>query len=143
MFSHLPALVPEGPLYSDCALVFDAMAIQSLVYYNKAIDAIEEFVSYGKDIGAFHEEAVAEEALVFMLVGFRRSWKYPVGYLLTCIQNKCKPRTVTCDGTSTNFNAMQSLGCKLGTSVSSISGSFFVEDYASNIFHALVLHHVR
>ena len=82
VFSHLSALVSKDPLYSDCALVFDAMTIKSLVYYNKAIDAIEGFVSYGKDIVALDEEAVAKEALFFMLVGIRRSWKYPVGYVL-------------------------------------------------------------
>ena len=46
VFSHLSGLVSKDPLNSDCASVFDAaMTIKSLVYYNKAIDAIEGFVS--------------------------------------------------------------------------------------------------
>ena len=59
--------------------------------------------------------------LMFMLVNLRASWKYPIGYVLIdktnsddlyclvsraldlCIKYDLNVRTVTCDGTSTNF----------------------------------------
>ena len=46
-----------------------------------------------------------------------------------CIQYKykLKTRTVTCDGTSNNFSAMQSLGWKLVTSVNSIDHAYKIE----------------
>ena len=116
----------------DCSLLFDAMSIKSNVFYNKSTGSYEGFISYGTDIIAFNEDTVATEALLFMLVGMRSNWKYPIGYVLiekissenlTCLVSKAlrlsnerniKVRSVTCDGTSTNFSAMTSLGCKIG-----------------------------
>ena len=58
------------------------MSIKSNIFYNKSTGSYEGFVSYGSDIVAFGEETVATESLVFMLVGMRSSWKYPIGYVL-------------------------------------------------------------
>ena len=33
------------------------------------------------------ENAIASDALVFMLVSLRKSWKYPIGYVLICKNN--------------------------------------------------------
>ena len=40
---------------------------------------MEGYVNYGDGIVVPDEDAVAKEALVFMLVTFRGHWKYPVG----------------------------------------------------------------
>ena len=85
------------------------------------------FVNYGKDI-------VATEALVFMLVGLRSTWKYPIGYVLSdkisasnlhCLISRALDHaskhdldvhSVTLDGAAFNLGAMQIFGYKLGYS---------------------------
>ena len=66
-----------------------------------------------------------------MLVSLRKSWKYPIGYVLInkvdattlhsllsqalrlSIKHKLKVYLITMDGTITNFAAMELFGCKL------------------------------
>ena len=101
------------------ALLFDAMTIRSNVFYKKLTGSFDGFVSYGENVVTCDENKVATE--VFMLVNLRASWKYPIGYVLIdktnsddlyclvsraldlCIKYDLNVRTVTCDGTSTNF----------------------------------------
>jgi hypothetical protein len=76
------------------------------------------------------DDTIASEALIFMLKALRSHWKYPIGYVLIdkidaetlkclvekvfdlAVASKIKIRSVTCDGTATNFSTMKKLGCK-------------------------------
>lgn len=122
------------------------MNIKKNIVFNKVDGTYEGFSNYGKGIICSTPDEVASEALVFMLVGLRTYWKYPVGYVLCdktnadnlhCLISQAltlanthsiKVRSVTCDGTTTNFSALKSFGCKLGDSLDSIDGSFTFED---------------
>ena len=82
-----------------------------------------------------------------MLVGMRSSWKYAIGYVLSdkitsnnlvcliskalrlCYEKGIYVRSVTCDGTGTNFSAMSSLGCTLGRTAENICGKFSFDNY--------------
>ena len=86
------------------------------------------FVDYG-DIPSEKPGQYASEALVFILVGARSSWKCPVGYFLTDkmtgkMQAKLVKKalimaaaaglrvySVTADGTAVNFTMFSELGC--------------------------------
>ena len=81
-----------------------------------------------------------------MLVGLRKHWKYPIGYVLSnkidadnlsCLiskalhlsfEHKIKVRAVTMDGTSVNFRAMKLLGCNIGTTSDNLDGLFTFDD---------------
>ena len=108
---------------------------------------------YGKDIIVTDaEDTVAKEALVLMLVSHRGRWKYIVGYVLITkidgetlhsllsrtldlsIIHKLKVRSITMDGTSTNFSSMRLFGCKLGKSLDQIDGSFAYPGYEYKLF---------
>ena len=136
--NHIAKLCESKSNNRYCTLLFDAMSIKSNIFYNKSTGSYEGFVSYGSDIVAFDEETVATESLVFMLVGMRSSWKYPIDYVLIdkitsnnlvcliskalrlCYEKGTYVRSVTCEGTGTNFSAMSSLGCMLGRTAENI-----------------------
>ena len=98
------------------------------------------------------EDTVAKEALGFTLVSLRKSWKYPIGYVLINkvntgtlnsllseafrlgLEHDIKIRNVTMDGTSTHFSTMRMFGYKLGKSLSLIDGQFTLEGYDYPIF---------
>ena len=81
VFAGLKKKVDEDPLNADCSLVCDAMSIKSSTSYNKVTGSFEGFVDFGKDIVV--DDEIAIDALVFMLVSLRKSWKYPTRYILT------------------------------------------------------------
>ncbi|CAK8674242.1 unnamed protein product [Clavelina lepadiformis] len=142
VFSHLQKKANTDKTYSDCALMCDAMHIRSHTPFNKFTGKYEGFVNYGEGILPFDTEAVASEALVFMLVGLQGCWKYPVGYVLCnkmtatdlkllifkaieiASSNGLNIVSVTCDGCSVNLQAMCQAGCKIGQSVAEIDGAF-------------------
>ena len=101
------------------------------VVFNKHVDVYEGFVNLGENIVYSREDdAIASEALVFMLSALRSHWKYPIRYgykidaeTLNCLlsqalriatEDSLKIRTITCDGTSTNISAMEIFDCILG-----------------------------
>ena len=110
------------------------------------------YVNYGDGIVVPDEDAVAKEALVFMLVSFRGHWKYTVGYILDdtvnaedlhcllsrlldlCARNAIKVKCITCDGTSVNFGAMKLFGCKLGKNIYEIKDSFTHEGFGYKLY---------
>ena len=61
---------------SHCALLIDDMVTRKQIISNAAQE------KYG-NITPQHLQNIAPEALVFMLVGLKYSWKFPVGYFLT------------------------------------------------------------
>ena len=144
MFTHLKNSVGQDPINADCCLIFDGMSIYQSVKFNKTKGAFEGFVDLGKDIVLIDEndDTVAKEALIFMLSSLRAHWKYPVGYVLIdgldadslsslvtralqlSFEHGMKVRTVTCDGTRTNFSSMKLMGCKIGKTTESIDGRF-------------------
>ena len=120
-------------------------------YKKKCAWTWSRFTSFSEDILACDQDRIATEALVFMLVSMRGSWKYPIGYVLIdkisadnlhclvsralelCVYHGFKVRTVTCDGTSTNFSVIRQFGCNLGNSLEDISGIFYSESFADPI----------
>lgn len=105
----------------DCNLVVDAMVIRKQVLWSTKYQKFVGFCDFGNEINIEGAEVPATEALVFMLVGLKGKWKWPIGYFF---QSKCtatmqaqliktaitlstevglKVWGVTCDGTVTNF----------------------------------------
>ena len=115
--------------FSDCALLFDGMSIKSKLGYNTSEDNYDGLVNLGPNINA--PKKIASEAIVFMLVGLRKNWKTPIGYVLanglsavnlktlileilqTAHAHQLKIRTITCDGLSTNIDCLKQLGIKI------------------------------
>ena len=147
VFEALAQKVEGDVTTRDCALLCDAMSIMSGVMYRKSTGTFEGFINYGSDIVSFDEDTVATEALVFMLVGLRSLWKFPVGFVLTdkidghdlhCLLSQCLNHSakhglivhmVTMDGAPSNFLAMKRFGCKMGSVVKNIDGRFKVSCY--------------
>lgn len=66
------------PLDRVCILIFDEMAIQPALYYNKSSDEIEGFDDAGEKTNEF-----AHHVMVFMARGIRRKWKQPICFYFT------------------------------------------------------------
>ena len=58
------------------------MAIKNNIIYNKRTGRYLGYIDLGGSILVDDEDTEAKEALVFMLVSLRKSWKYPIGYVL-------------------------------------------------------------
>ena len=147
IFLHLQQKSKDDESYKDCALIFDAINIKSALIYNKETGSYEGYANFGPDILAFKTDDVATQALVYMLVGIKRYWKCPIGFVLYSALNASNLSSlvkealeissthgiyvygVTCDGAHRNFDAMTLLCCILGTKLSDISGSFSCEFY--------------
>ena len=140
-------MVLEDPINAECALIFDGMAIAQAILFSKFRGCMEGFVNFEEGIIPCNDEeddddTVATEALIFMLRAQRSHWKYPVGYVfcnkikadaqysLVCralesaVESGLKIKTVTCDGTSTNFSTMKKFGCEVGKTESELNGEF-------------------
>ena len=105
----------------------------------KSKGCYEGFVDLGGNIVACGEDdAVVTEALIFMISVLQSYWKFPIGYVLIdkinaddlyclisralqlSVDNNLKVRTVTCEGTATNFKSMRLFGCKIGENLKEI-----------------------
>ena len=124
------------------------MAIKSGTIFNKEKGCFEGFI-------IDDENKIATDALVFMLVGLKGHWKYPIGYvlcdkinsenlkcLLSIILTEAKKRdinihSVTMDGTTANINAMKLFGCKFGNSSENIDGLFSFEGHDYKVYFIL------
>ena len=94
VYDHLKSKVEANPHHSDCVLICDAMSIAELLKYCHKLGDMIGYVNFGKDIAVPDPDAVAKEALVFMLVSFKGGgWKYPVRYVL-CDKINAKDLTV-------------------------------------------------
>ena len=151
VFQELQKKVKEEIVNADCALLCDAMQIKSGTIYNRVTDSYDGFVN-GEDIIGFDEDIVATEALVFMLVGLRSSWKYPIGYVLTdkvnasnlhcllsralgnALKHDLDVHSITMDGTSSNLGTMIKFDCKLGYSAKFIDDSFSFEVFSHDLY---------
>ena len=152
-------MMKKDPLNADATLVVDGMGLKSSRDWNKHKDKINGLTNYGEGIVLDDPDEVASEALVFLLVGMRKHWKYPTGYALCnkikgehlfCLISKCLDmsieqgilvRVVTMDGVRSNFTAMKKFGCKVGTSVGELDGAFSYKGYkVTNFSFSLTLH---
>ena len=142
VFDHLQNLVHTDSRNADATLIADEMSIQQLREWKKKLGKIEGFTDYGPDIIVDDPDEIATNALVLMLVGMRKHWKYPVGYVLTnkitsenlncllrktldeSIAHKLKVRVITMDGTTTNLSAMKLFGCQIDGKTGVMDGSF-------------------
>jgi hypothetical protein len=113
---------------------------------------MEGFVDLGQGISDFDDgededdDTVASEALIFLVSALRCHWKYAVGYafidkigagkqyglvakaLDLSIEHDINVKTVTCDGTPTNFSTMRKFGCKIGKTLEQLDGTFVYEN---------------
>ena len=128
-FESLSKFTEGCPEKKDCCLLLDGMAIRKQIIYDQHADKYVGFVNYGAAI-VEPDEQPATEALVFLLTGLQGHWKCPIGYFLinkisanvqmqmvTIALTKAaeiglRVACVTCDGTATNMNMFQQLGCK-------------------------------
>ena len=126
--------------------------IKSSTIYNKETGCFEGFVNYGNGIIVDDENQIAADALVFMLVSLKKSWKYPIGYVLIngidatnlhsllsqalkySAEHNLKMYCVTMDGTSTNFASMKIFGCKLNDPNGKVDGKFKFAPYSHILF---------
>jgi len=91
--AYVPGFLPE---YSDqlilkikamsevekkCVVLFDEMALMKCIEYNKNLDMIEGFEDKGP-LG--RSSKYAKHALVIMIRGLYKNWKFPLCYFLTC-----------------------------------------------------------
>lgn len=115
----------------DCALIFDGMAIRQQLLWDQQQRKFQGFCDYGSEITMEKNEVEAKEALVFLVVSLKATWKFPIGYFLKhqmtsailaeliktalCLtaQVGIRVRSITCDGESTNCGALQNLGCAI------------------------------
>ncbi|CAB4016846.1 uncharacterized transposon-derived [Paramuricea clavata] len=81
-FTSFSQKVAQSSNDKDCCLVIDTMSIRKQTIWNPEKDSYSGFVDFGNEIPNEHPEKLATEALVFLLVGTRSHWKYPVGYFL-------------------------------------------------------------
>jgi len=142
VFDYLSKKSTLDPSYKDCALIFDAIHLKSGLVYEHNRGTYDGFVDFGKDIVGFDEDKVATEAMVFMLVGLKGSWKCPIGYVLEngldatnlhsltrnalqlAFDHNLTVHTVTCDGTHANLECMRKFGCKIGDNLDNLDGKF-------------------
>lgn len=120
----------------DCCLLFDSMAIRQQLLWDEQQHKYVGFCDYGNNVNIENKDMECTEALVFMLVSLKSSWKWPIAYflkhsmtattlaeliktaLILTAQSGLRIRAITCDGDTVNCSALQMLGAKI-----------FVEDY--------------
>lgn len=142
VFKHLGNQAANDSNVRDCALIVDGMSIKSSTVFDRSSGKYKGFIDYGPNLIIDDPEKVATEAIVFMLVGLRAYWKYPIGYILCEKMNSdilssllSKALTlsaeyglnvvsVTCDGAPTNLDAMRKLGCNIGPGRDNFVGEF-------------------
>lgn len=114
--------------YKECGLVFDSMSIRKQVVWDKRNDKFVGYVDYGGII-CEDTESIATEVLMFQIVSYQQKFKCPIAYFLTnktsgLVQAQLLKvaliklhevgvtiRSLTCDGTVTNFSSLKKLGC--------------------------------
>ena len=71
----------DDPYLKDCSLVIDAMATKKEKVWDSHNHEFVGYLNYGSAHPIDDEsEKMAKEALVFLLVGCKKPWKYPVAY---------------------------------------------------------------
>lgn len=128
IISYLRNLPPED---KDCNLIFDGMSIRQQLLWSEKEGKFVGHVDYGNDIYVEETDALATEALVFMLVALNGKWKWPIAYFLKkslsatilaelilsalslTSDSELKVRSITCDGASVNISALNKLGCNI------------------------------
>jgi len=127
----------------DCNLVLNGMAIRKQLIWDQQDHCYKGYCDYGNSVRLEGVESEATEALLFMLVGLNRKWKWPVEYFLKSRMSALtqvqlvksaltlskelglKVWSVTCDGTSVNFSMFEQLGYKIfGSNYENIQSKF-------------------
>lgn len=121
-------LMEEYSHLRNVALIFDSMAIRKELLYDRKEDVHRGYVDLGEIMPA-SSEALATEALVFQIVSYQKHFRCPVAYFFTDkinaeIQSQLlraviselsdvgvTVRSLTCDGTASNFKTYELLGC--------------------------------
>lgn len=149
VFDRLKNLPAEN---KDCNLVIDGMAIRKQIIWSPSENKFVGYCDYGDCLQVEGDDVPATETLVFMLVGLKNQWKWPIGYFL---QNKSsatvqaslikstihlskqaglKIHGITFDGTLTNFATLNSLGCNFYGDICEMKSNF---SFNGENFHAI------
>lgn len=114
----------------DCCLIFDSMTIRQQLIWEE--HKYIGFCDYGNNINLENKDTEeATEAFVFMLISLKGVWKWPIAYffkhgmsamtlaeliktaLILTAEAGLRIRAVTCDGDSSNCNALKILGASI------------------------------
>lgn len=111
----------------DVNLILDAMSIKRMLQWDAKREKMWGYCDFGQ-IEVDTGEIEATEVLVFMAACLNGSWKLPIAYffqdkcsaviqgellktaLLFCHQANLRTRSVTCDGSNTNYASLKTLG---------------------------------
>lgn len=117
----------------DVGLIIDGMSIRSQVSVDHKKNSVRGYVDYGKaadELGITYDKSIlATEMLAFQIVSYSDKFKLPIAHFFIkgiSAENQSKlideaikklanvnviVRSVTCDGTQTNFRTLELLGC--------------------------------
>jgi len=127
-FTYLEIAIKEKNYLRNVSLVFDSMAIRSQMVFDESSDKYCGTVDYGGIVEGDIEK-FAREALFFQIVSYSQKFKLTIAYFLIngisaeiqshLLREAIKKlysigvivRSLTCDGTETNFSTMRYLGC--------------------------------
>ena len=141
VLEHLRMQTDQNPAMSDCALIIDSMSIRKQIIYNRSEGKYVGYVDTGTALMQDYDIA-ATEALTFMLIGLKTTWKFPIAYFLVdhvsahiqeqlitvalslCANAGLRVWSVTCDGTASNVDTLRRLGCSFGSTFETICPTF-------------------
>ena len=126
-------IAAQNKYMSEAVLVVDAMAIHKGAFWDPKLQHFVGCLDYGIAIPE-PSDTLATEALVVLAVGITGHWKHPIAYILqdhcsACVQaqlikdcisllheESVNVKAVVFDGTYTNQNIAQHLGCRMQVS---------------------------
>ena len=151
-FTSLSDMISASPINKDCCLIIDAMSIQKQILSDAENDQYSGFVDHGDKVQNDKSTKLASEALVFLLVGTRSTWKCPIAYFLadkmsakdqakfvsTSLEKAAKAGlkvwSVTADGTAVNLRTFELLGCNFDDSYDRMTTSIIHPTAGENVF---------
>ena len=150
-FTSLSDIISALPINKDCCLVVDAMSIRKQTLWDAENDQYSGFVDHGDKVQNDKSTKLASEALVFLLVGTRSTWKCPIAYFLadkmsakdqaklesTSLKKTAKTGlkvwSVTADGTAVNLRTFELLGCNFDASYDKMTTSIIHPTTGENV----------
>ena len=151
-FTSLSDMISASPINKDCCLVIDAMSIRKQTLWDAENDQYSGFVDHGDKVQNNKSTKLASEALVFLLVGTRSTWKCPIAYFLadkmsakdqaklvsTSLEKAAKAGlkvwSVTADGTAVNLRTFELLRCNFDGSYDKMTTSIIHPTTGENVF---------
>lgn len=147
VFAFLKNESLKSNFVKDVALIIDGMSIRSKLTVDQKENCLCGYVDYGKEAKYlnidFDDSELATEMLAFQIVSYSNRFKLPIAHFFIKRMNVKNQailineavkrlynvgvtvRSVTCDGTSTNFSTLQFLGCDFNFNLCEKPRTFF------------------